>query len=65
MFSDLSSQREFNEAGVQSITISAIKDYLDTICEYRPQHRKLAMKLMLAMDSVFMAYVRKKKKKDK
>lgn len=65
MFRDLSSQREFNPAGVQSIPISEMRDYLDLICEHRPQHRRLAMKLMLAMDSVFMEHVRKKQEQNR
>lgn len=63
MFRDLSSQRIFNEAGVQSIQIEAIESYLDIDCEFRPEHRKLARRLMLDLDAVFMAHVRKKMEK--
>lgn len=60
VFRDLSAQRLFNQAGVQSIQIEAIVAYLDGVCEYRPEHRKIYMRLMLDMDEVFMSYIRKK-----
>ena len=63
MFRDLSAQRDFNEAGVQSITIGAIRDYLDIDMETRPNHRKFARRVMLEMDAVFMDYVRKQQNK--
>lgn len=61
-FRDLSAQREFNQAGVQSIRVSEVVAYLDGICETRPHHRRAFIKLMLDMDAVFMDYIRKKTK---
>lgn len=60
VFRDLSGQREFNQAGVQSIQIEAIESYLNIICEHRPEYRKVYLRLMLDMDTVFMEYIRKK-----
>lgn len=59
-FRDLSAQRLFNQAGVQSIQIEAIESYLNVDCETRPEHRKVFRRLMLDMDAVFMEYIRKK-----
>jgi len=62
-FSDLSAQREFNQAGVQSITITEIKSYLDILGESRTERRKVFMRLILDMDTIFMEHVRKKMEK--
>jgi hypothetical protein len=42
------------------VPITEIVGYLDGICEYRPQHRRVFIRLMLDMDAVFMEYIRKK-----
>lgn len=63
IFRDLSAQREFNQAGVQSIPISEMVSYLDGMCETRREQRMLFMRLMLDMDAVFMEYIRKKMSK--
>lgn len=65
MFQDLSAQRLFNQAGVQSIQISEIKSYLDILGERRKEHRKVYLRMILDMDTVFMDYVRKKMEKNK
>lgn len=59
-FTDLSSQRGYNQAGVQSIAISEIESYLNILCEHRPEHRLVYMKLILEMDAVYMDFFRKK-----
>jgi hypothetical protein len=64
-FSDLSAQREFNQAGVQSITFSEIEHYLNLEGEHRPEHRKVFRRLILDMDTVFMDHVRKKMEKER
>jgi hypothetical protein len=63
-FRDISAQRPFNQAGVQSIPITEITGYLDGICERRPEQRRVFIRMMLDMDAVFMEYIRKKTKKD-
>lgn len=65
MFSDLSAQRFFNEAGVQSIQVSEIESYLDIIGEHRFEYRKVYLRLMLDMDTVFMDHIRKQMEKNR
>lgn len=65
MFKDLSSQRTFNEAGLQSIEMPAIESYLNIEGETRPEHRKFARRVILEMDAVFMDHVRKQQEKNR
>lgn len=62
-FSDLSAQRAFNQAGVQSILITEIESYLNILGETRTERRKVFMRFILDMDTVFMEHVRKKMEK--
>lgn len=65
MFTDLSSQRTFNEAGLQSIEMSAIESYLNIDGETRKEHRKFSRRVILEMDAVFMDHVRKQQAKNR
>lgn len=60
MFYDLSAQRTYNEAGLQSIEIPAIESYLNIDGETRKEHRRFARRVILEMDAVFMDHIRKK-----
>lgn len=52
--------RQFNQAGLQAITLGEIHAYLSIVQEYRLSEREAYMRMILAQDSVFMEYVREK-----
>ncbi len=59
-FRDISAQRMFGEQGPQSIQLEALESYLDIIGEGREEYRKLYLRLVLDMDTIFMEHIRKK-----